>query len=107
MEKRVDRETFGFSVQTGWAAMIAVAGPPAAPVILERRRIEMMTGSDPDSPRFVYHAAQNLGLAAAERSVREATEVSRAKAMTAIEAVVAELDRRSYDVAGSGIVVAG
>jgi hypothetical protein len=106
MGKDAGRATLGFSVHTGWAALIAVAGTPASPVILERRRVDMIAGSEPDSPRFVYHAAQNLAsLGAAERCVREAVELSCAKAMAAIEHVVRELGERNYDVAGSGIVV--
>jgi hypothetical protein len=30
----------GFRVHSGWTAMVAVAGSPASPVVLDRRRIE-------------------------------------------------------------------
>jgi hypothetical protein len=105
MKKNLNRATFGFSVHTGWAAMIAVAGPPKAPTIVDRRLFEMM-GDDPDKPRFVYHyAAERLELPAAERFVREAVEQSRSHALAALEAALVELGKKNYDVVASGIVV--
>jgi hypothetical protein len=107
MGKGGDRATFGFSVHTGWAAMIAVAGTPAAPVILDRSLVEMIPDSDRDPPRFVYHAGQELSLIAAERYIREATEKSRANALAALKAAIAELGKRGHDIVASGIIVSG
>ena len=107
MGKNGDRATLGFSVHTGWAAMIAVAGTPASPVILDRSLVEMIPDSDRDPPRFVYHAAQELSLSAAERFVRKATEQSRTKALAALKAAVAELEKRSHRVVATGIIVSG
>jgi len=105
MKKSLVRATFGFSVHTGWAAMIAVAGPPKSPVILDRRRVEMM-GNEPTNPRFVYHyAAESLALPAAERFVRKAIEQSRDNALVALEAAIAELRKKDYDIVASGILV--
>jgi hypothetical protein len=107
MSKRVGRATLGFSVHTGWAAMIAVAGTPASPVILDRLLVEMIPDSDRDPPRFVYHAAQELSLGAAERYVRVATEKSRANALAALKTAVAELGKRGHEVVATGIIVSG
>jgi hypothetical protein len=105
MKKSLARATFGFSVHTGWAAMIAVSGSPKSPVILDRRRIEMM-GDDANNPRFVYHyAAERLTVPAAERFVRDAIEQSRDNAMAALEGAVAELEKKNYQVVASGIIV--
>src|SRR5688572_15440335 len=105
MNKARDRATLGFSVHTGWAAMTSVAGSATSPVILDRRRAAM-TGDDPHQPRFVYHyAAERLTLSAAERFVRAAIEQSRASAVAALEAAVAELGKKNYDVVASGIIV--
>jgi len=99
------RAVLGFSVHTGWAAMIAVTGAPKSPVIVDRRRVEMM-GNDPANPRFVYHyAAESLALPAAERFVKKAIEQSRDNAVAAIEAALAELAKKNYDIVASGIIV--
>src|SRR5262245_26211423 len=98
------RAALGFSTHTGWAAMVAVAGNAAAPEILARGRLEMM-GDDRARPRFVYHVARELTLQTAERIVREAKELSVSKATSAIEALIADLRKRDYDVVASGIIV--
>jgi hypothetical protein len=104
MGKSVERASLGFSVHTGWAAMIAVAGTSASPVILDRSLIEMIPDSDRDPPRFVYHAAQELSISAAERYVRAASEKSRANALAAIKAAVGALKKRGHEVVAIGII---
>jgi hypothetical protein len=85
--------------------MVAVAAEARAPLaILDRRRVEMMPGKDPESPRFVYHAAQKLPRDAAERLVRESAELSLTRAKAALQAAVEELASREYEVIASGIV---
>ena len=99
------RAALGFSVHTGWAILVAVAGPAASAAVIDRRRIEMMPHRDAKRPRFVYHAAQRLPRAAAERLVRESTEMSWKNARAAIGAAVEELRATGYDVVASGIIV--
>jgi hypothetical protein len=100
------RAALGFSVHTGWAAMVAVSsGPTTSVEILDRRRLEMIPGSDPERPRFVYHAARKLGLNEAERLIRESAELSLAKAKVSLRAVVEELGTRDYEVVASSILV--
>ena len=65
-----------------------------------------MMGNDPANPRFVYHyAAESLALPAAERFVKKAIEQSRDNAVAAIEAALAELAKKNYDIVASGIIV--
>jgi hypothetical protein len=73
-------------------------------LILDRRRLTLM-GNDPERPRFVYHAAQKLGPAAAERLVRESVQESLANAKAALERAVAEIETLRYSVVAGGIIV--
>src|SRR2546430_16489842 len=74
------RAALGFSVHTGWAAMVAVSsGPDGSTVILDRQRLVLM-GNDPHRPRFVYHAAQKLDPGAAERLLPQSGQGSPAQA---------------------------
>jgi hypothetical protein len=68
----------GFSLHTGWAVAVAVAGSPTHPEVVVRRQVELV---DPALPRQVYHAAAGeppkarLGLVrSVERSARERSE---------------------------------
>jgi hypothetical protein len=97
------RAALGFSVHTGWAALVAAAGPVGAPLVVDRRRVEMIVGGDPGKPPYVYHAARNLDLRAAERLVREWTEVSRTKARAAVRAAIADLE--GCEVVAASILV--
>src|SRR5205807_2629305 len=51
--------TCGLRVHSGWAALVAVAGPLAAPAVLARRRIELVDEASPGG-RQPFHAARNL-----------------------------------------------
>ena len=79
--------------------MLAVAGSPRAPVILDRRTIEMIAGHNPEAPPFVYHAARKLPLAAAERFVRETAKLAESRARAALSAA---LD--GYEVSAVAII---
>ena len=81
------------------------SGPAASAAVIDRRRIEMMPHRDAKRPRFVYHAAQKLPRAAAERLVRESTAMSWKNAKAAIRAAVEELRTTGYDVVANGIIV--
>jgi hypothetical protein len=69
----------GFSVHTGWAAAVVVAGTPRAPVLLARERVDLVDGE-----RFVYHAAAELDLAHAEKLVAGTAATARRLAAEAI-----------------------
>ena len=101
----VQRAALGWSVHTGWAVLVAVSGPAASATVVDRRRIEMMPQRDVKLPRFVYHAAQKMTPAAAERFVREANELSWTNAKAAIRTAIGELRANGFEIAASGIVV--
>jgi hypothetical protein len=44
----VKRRHLGFCAHPGWTAVVAVAGSPGKPVVLERRRIETADTAIPD-----------------------------------------------------------
>jgi hypothetical protein len=92
----------GFAAHTGWASMLAAAGPPTAPEVLLRARIEMIA----DGSRFAYHIARELPLDAAARTVAAAAERARTQARAALRAALEDLRARGYDVVASGLIVA-
>jgi hypothetical protein len=99
------RAALGFRAHTGWAAMVAAAGPPSSPTMLQRARVEMIAGHDPAAPPFVYHAASKLPLRAAERLVRESADQARTRAQQAIAAAIGELRERGYEIVATGVIV--
>src|SRR5215471_9115745 len=98
----------GFSVHTGWAALVAVSIPAAGEIaLLDRRRIVMIPDTDREEPRFVYHAARELSLPEAERRVRSSSERARRNAGEALEAAVKELDTAGRRIVASGVIGGG
>jgi len=93
-------------VHTGWAALVAVQGPVSldSPVILDRRRVEMMEGGNPDAPAFVYHAAAKLPLEPAGQLVQRTAELAKSRARAALESARRELSAAGHTVVASGMV---
>jgi hypothetical protein len=95
----------GFSVHTGWAALVAVAADRSAAVaVLDRRRVEMIPAADRQRPRFVYHAAARLSPAAAERFVRESADRAASNAADALRGAIADLAASGWGAVAAGIV---
>jgi hypothetical protein len=95
----------GFAVHTGWAAMVAVSGPATSAAVLDRRRLEMIPGSERRHPRFVYHAARELSLEFAERFIRECADLSCANAKEALRVAIEDLGKRGYEVVAGSIII--
>jgi len=94
----------GIRAHSGWAALVAVAGPIDAIRVLERRRIVI---ADPDMPgsRQPYHAAAGLTLPEAGSLVQRAIASSRALALEVMLAMVEALRSQGHEVAGCGVVL--
>lgn len=95
----------GFRAHSGWAAAVAVAGTQEHPIIVDRHRIVTADPAIPGS-RQPYHAAERLGLDQAEPLLCQCRDSSRLLALHAVSAMVTQLNRENFTVAGSGIVFA-
>jgi hypothetical protein len=93
----------GFRAHSGWAAVVAVAGPLHSPVIVDRQRIAI---ADPNTPGSVqpYHAAQKLTLKEADQFVRRCTEASALLARQALRQIMEDARRRGQKIVGCGIL---
>lgn len=99
----------GFSVHTGWAAMVAISRSAESLVVLDRRRVGMLPV--PLTPRqdaypHVFHAARELPPADAERFIRKAEDEARARARDEVGATVEGLRAGGHRVLASAIITA-
>jgi hypothetical protein len=94
---------FGCRVHSGWAALVGVAGPLAAPVVLERRRIELADRTVPGGAQ-PFHAARLLSLDAARQLTSRSLEGATRLAHGALEAAAGELRRQGYEVLACGLI---
>ena len=99
----------GFSVHTGWAALVAVSRSASPMAVLDRRRVGMLPV--PATPRqdaypYVFHAAREFPLEEAERFVRLAEQEARTKAREALGAAIEDLRGAGHHVVGSAVITA-
>ena len=86
----VERVALGLRAHSGWAVLVALGGPPASPVVVDRRRLALCDDSFPRQP---YHAAENLAAAKAQALVGRSLETAHRLAREALASAVA--DRRA------------
>jgi len=89
VQSRPSTAVLGFRPHTYWTAVVALAGAPDAPLVLERRRITFATGAE----RFVYHQAAEEDLARAEALIAQVCAATEANAAREIGGLLADLQR--------------
>jgi hypothetical protein len=99
------RAAVGFRAHSGWAALVAVAGPLDAPVVVDRRRLEL---ANPDVPGSAqpYHAAEGRRFAQAEQIVRRCADGARTLARQGLKGAVEDLRRMGQKPVASGLLLA-
>ena len=93
----------GLRVHSGWAALVAVAGPLASPAVLARRRIELVDRGSPGGKQ-PFHAARGLPLDAAQQLVGRALDGATRMARGALAAAAGELRRQGAGRIACGIL---
>ena len=101
----MQRAAIGISAHSGWGALVAIAGIPQAPEVLERRRIIIVDPARAGSKQ-PYHHAQTQPLPAAERHIADCAEASERLAVAALEETLAALQHRDTGIAGCAVLLA-
>jgi hypothetical protein len=84
----------GFRPHTYWTAVVALAGPAAAPWVIERRRFEFAA----EDERFVFHQAADGDPAEAQRLIDRVRIATRANALREIHDLLAALQNEGVTV---------
>ena len=97
------RGTVGFSVKSGWASAVLLAGPATSPQVAGSRRVEL---SDPAIPeaRQPYHAGFGTAREAGEELARLVADVKRFGRQS-VTSVIRDYRRVVSDLRSAGIVV--
>jgi hypothetical protein len=77
----------GFRPHTYWTAVVALAGQPKAPSVIERRRIVFAAGEE----RFVYHRAAEADRAEAASLIAQVRAATEGAAAREIATLLADL----------------
>ena len=101
---RLIRAALGVRAHSGWAALVAVAGSPRKPAVVERRRLQTADPAIPGSKQ-PYHAAEGWELTKAAKYLQRCTARSRLLARQAVRSVIHDLEKRGYEVVGCGVLL--
>ena len=99
----MSRAAIGFTVKSGWASVVLVAGSVARPTVIDSRRIEL---SDPAIPetRQPYHAGFGTARAAGAERSRLLAAVKR-YGRRSVTAVIRQHAALGHRITGAGLVV--
>jgi hypothetical protein len=109
------RAALGFRAHSGWAVMVVVAEPMAAPavptasMVIERRRIDLggaETAARTAAAVQPYHAARELDLERARQIIEHCVDEATRLAGNAVRVAIEELRVKAWEVAACGILLA-
>src|SRR5882724_8963573 len=100
----IRRATIGLRAHSGWAALVALAGPVKSPEVVARRRIEIC---DPKirGSKQPFHAAEPLEFPDAEQYLKRCRESTGRLAEEALQAAIDGLRDKRCEASGFGIVL--
>ena len=104
-ELKMSNAALGFRAHSGWAIVVAVAGSPARPLVIERRGIEIASSAILGSKQ-PYHAAERLDTPQAEAWIRQCRDSSTHLSTGALSTLAAQLADKGHTVVGVGILFA-
>ena len=93
----------GFTVKSGWASVVLLAGPATAPRVVDSRVIALSDPADPDAKQ-PYHAGFGTARAAGSKLKRLVAAVKR-YGQKSVADTLREHRKAGYDLRGAGIVV--
>src|SRR5580704_11924248 len=99
------KAALGFRAHSGWAVMVAVGGEASSPVVLERRRLELVKPEIPGSVQ-PYHRAKDMKLEDAEAFLRRCAGAADEMAGAGLRDALAALAGRGYQVIGCAVLMA-
>lgn len=93
---------FGVKAHSGWAVLVALGEAQGAPVLVERRRLELMAPDAGGSAKHPYHAAHGLDPDEAKDVVARAARAARGLAVREVKAAVERAAHAGHrEVAGA------
>jgi hypothetical protein len=93
----------GFTIKSGWACAVLVAGPAGSPSVVDARTIELCNPDVPDS-RQPYHAGFGTARAAGPRLSTLVAGVKRFGRRSTAQ-LLREYQRAGWELKGAGLVV--
>jgi hypothetical protein len=95
----------GFRVHSGWAAVVAVSLERSAPVVLERKRVQLVN-TFTYTFRQPYHTAEKMSHAEARQFIAQVDKEAKQLAHRAIRGMQSELERLEINLTRGSLLLA-
>jgi hypothetical protein len=95
----------GFRVHSGWAAAVVICGPLANPVVVERRRIELVK-TFTYTFRQPYHTAAKMPLADATKFIRGVQSEAKRLGLSSLRSLQKDLAEGEFKIARAALLLA-
>ena len=95
----------GFRVHSGWTSLVAVALDKGKPIVLIRRRPQLVATFS-YTFRQPYHTAEKMDLGEAERFLERQRVESRSLALAALRAAASDAGQQGYRITRASLLVA-
>jgi hypothetical protein len=100
----IRKAAIGLRAHSGWAALVALAGPATTPEVIARRRIEIADAGIRGSKQ-PFHAAEPLEFPDAEAYIERCSASTERLAREALQAAMDGLRDRRSEAVGCGIIL--
>jgi hypothetical protein len=100
----IKRAAIGLRAHSGWAALVALAGPASSPEVIARRRIEIADAGIRGSKQ-PFHAAEPLEFPDAKAYIERCSRSTKQLAREALQAAMDGLRDRRTEPVGCGIIL--
>ena len=104
-ENSVQTAAIGFRVHSGWAAVVVVCGPADAPVVVDRRRIELVKKFT-YTFRQPYHTAEKMPLADAVKFIRGVQSDAKRLAASSLRSLQEDLAQGEFKIVRAALLLA-
>ena len=95
----------GFRVHSGWAAVVVVSGPAERPVVVDRRRIELVKIFT-YTFRQPYHTAEKMPRQDAVKFIRGVQSEAKRLAVTSLRALQKDLAEADFKIVRGALLMA-
>ena len=95
----------GFRVHSGWAAAVVVCGPADAPVVVDRRKIQLVKTFS-YTFRQPYHTAEKMPRAGGVKFIREVQSDARRLALSSLRSLQRDLAEGDFKLMRSALLLA-
>ncbi len=104
-ERSVQSAALGFRVHSGWAAAVVLCGPLDAPVVVDRRKIQLVKIFS-YTFRQPYHTAEKMPLQDAAKFIRGVQSEAKRLALTSLRSLQADLVEGDFKIVRGALLLA-